>query len=269
MQDTSNGVVTCLLEADMPILVRAMQAPMRSLQRAALHPSVNQLQQLMALLPSNVGQSKIFELLPIIAATTRDYYIPSFGHLLTLSKQLEPFKSISIQERWLLSHSPVSQRDPVCVSAIRDFMARFDSHKPMKITEWIGRHRFDILLANFRSAEDEIQKQRMDLNHGNRAQGGAVVARFTTSLNLTQLESLHRTLVMYLWLGRRFSLHFPEASEARLLKLETEKAIDFILLHMRSSGGQQSNSISRFSKQRATRMTRPQQPSPLQPAAQM
>ena len=227
IEDVTNGVVTCLEEEDMPILHKAMKAPMEPITKAALHPTSQQLTEFTALLPSTTTQAHVFEIFPVIASTSSDYFIPAFGGAMKVSDFLKDIPHLSVGERWLLGNAPVNVRDPEVVRAFVAYATGWASHTVVEITQWLEESGMGFLLEQFRHAEEEASEGISSPLGSTRT-----VARFASSTNLIRLESLHRCLSLYLWLHYRASIIFPQVAEARLLKVEVQEAIDFILEQM-------------------------------------
>lgn len=225
-EDLSNGVVTCLEEEDMSMLRAAMAAPMRPITKAALHPTSGQVEDFTSLLPATTTQQHVFEIFPIIASASPDYYIPSFNNNLKTSNLLKDIPGFTISERWQLANSPVNVRDPEVVRAFVDFATSHARHEVFMLTRWQDEQGMSQLLQEFRAAEDD---HKISQRHGSQSR---LAKRFASTTNLAKLESLHRCIVLYQWLHQRAQLLFPQQAEARLLKLEVQDAIDFVLEQM-------------------------------------
>lgn len=244
-EDDLNGVVTCLLESDMPALRQAMKAPPVQITRAALAPLPSQLEQFATLLPLSTTQAHVFEIFPVISTTSPDYFVPSFGSPLRLAEKLSSIERLTIGERWLLGNAPVNLRDQEVLRAFTTFVEHFSIDESLKITQWLNAQGMSGTLQAYRDAEDAYLQAKAEQSptsedeedgdeHTSQelTKSPIEVIRFASSANLLELESLHRCLGLYLWLHNRFALRFPQAAEARLFKQEVQAAIDFILQHM-------------------------------------
>jgi ATP-dependent RNA helicase SUPV3L1/SUV3 len=253
-EDDMNGVVTCLQEGDMPALREAMNAPPVQISRAALAPLPSHLEQFATLLPLTTTQAHVFEIFPVISTTSPDYFVPSFGSPLKLAEKLSSIERLTIGERWLLGNAPVNLRDPIVLNAFVTFVEHFSIDESLKITQWLNAQGISGTLQAYRDAQDAYQQAQEDQSKegqpqqdsrsvsakGERKSGASQeltrlpieVINFASSSNLLELESLHRCLGLYLWLGNRFTLRFPQSAEARLFKEEVQAAIDFILQFM-------------------------------------
>lgn len=232
--DASNGIVTCLNQDDMPMLRTAMAAPMVALSQASLQPLATQVKSFMSLLPGETTQGQALEIYPVIASAGPDYGVPSFGPSLKVADLIKDVTGLTVEDRWVAAHSPVNTRDGECVQAYVDFMTAHAQGRPTLIIEWLTKRGQHDLLSQFRRAENSAREAREATSTPTAPLefASASIAGYSTSLNLVRLESLHRCLILYLWLHNRYGLHFPQYAEARLLKIETEEAIDFILRHM-------------------------------------
>ena len=226
LEDMSNGVVTCLEEEDMAILREAMAAPMEPITKAALHPTAQQLVNFTSLLPSTTTQQHVFEIFPIIASASPDYFVPAFGNTLKTSNLLIDIPDLTVAERWQLGLSPVNVRDPEVVKAFVSFVTSHARHEVFEITRWQEEQGMAKLLQEFRTAEEDYQVAKRS------GTASKFAKRFATSTNLASLETMHRCIVLYQWLHQRAQLLFPQQAEARLLKIEVQDAIDFILEQM-------------------------------------
>lgn len=251
-EDDMNGVVTCLQESDMPALREAMNAPPVQISRAALAPLPFHLEQFATLLPATTTQAHVFEIFPVISTTSPNFYIPSFGSPLKLAEKINNIERLTIGEKWLLGNAPVNLRDPIVLNAFVTFVEHFSIDESLKITQWLNAQGISGTLQAYRDAQDAYQQAREDQSKAEQRDSPPDSARvekksqashdltrlpievinFASSANLLQLESLHRCLGLYLWLGNRFTLRFPQSAEARLFKEEVQAAIDFILQFM-------------------------------------
>lgn len=251
IEDPNNGVVTCLQEEDMPILRAAMAAPMEPITKAALHPTSNQLENFTSLLPSTTTQQHVFEIFPIVASASQDYFIPAFGNTLKTSNLLKDIPGLTVAERWQLGNSPVNVRDPEVVRAFVDYITSHAKHEVFQLTAWQEEQGMAQLLQEFRAAEEDFAISR---------EQSKLARRFSNSTNLARLETLHRCVVLYQWLHVRAQLLFPQQAEARLLKIEVQDAIDFILEQM---SFKRHNAKDRRMQIPAAMLSRPDRPSAL------
>jgi len=273
--EDSAGVVTCLVEEDMDLLRSAMAAVTAPLPRAALHPTAEELERFTAQVAPSMGQNEILELFPVLAASTDNYFIPSFKSAIKLSAQLDDIPNLTVGERWQIGNSPVNLRDPLVVSAFKQFTTAHAQDKVMRITSWIAEEELSDLLQQFRTAEASLDEaKRRKSASGKKGKAGSsdteadsaskpsaktsknlkvmerlleqhnpssfittpLAKRFASGTTLIALESLHRCISLYLWLANRFLLRFPQKEEARLLKNETQDAIDLVLQQMAVQG---------------------------------
>lgn len=235
----------------MDLLRTAMAAVTKPIPRAALNPSPDQLEKFRAHAPQATSQTSLLEILPVLAASNSNYFVPSFSIAIKLSTHLENIVNLTLAERWQIGSAPVNLRDPHALKAFTDFATSHAEDRVMRITNWIAEQGMSDLLQQFRTAEASLEEvelrtstNRTDkktkrpsdrlLEQHNPAHfvTTPLARRFATSTNLMQLESLHRCISLYLWLSNRFTIRFPQKEEARLLKGETQEAIDLILQQM-------------------------------------
>lgn len=254
-QDTTSGVVTCLNERDMPLLRTAMKATTVSIDRAALHPLEMYLDDLAALLPKTTPQAQVFELFPLVASASPDYFIPPLGLHLRLSQDLDKVASLGLADKIKLGYTPVSVRDPEQMNAFMDWATAFAQTRAVQLTKWLETQGYSDLLDHFREVESIFDD--LDSRSRSSREGGAPglsfssmtnverMRDFATPRNLSRLETLHKCLSVYLWLGNRYSLIFSQVAEARLFRDEVQKAIHCILQHLKFQARRPEEAIGR------------------------
>ena len=67
---------------------------------------------------------------------------------------------------------------------------------------------------------------------------------------LMTLETLHKSIILYMWMGQRMPIVFADLEEASELKEKTEKAMEFVLQVM-TKGVSAKNIVSRLADGRS------------------
>jgi hypothetical protein len=146
-----------------------------------------------------------------------------------MSNLVSGIPNLLLADRWEMAQAPVNLRDPKVAILFTKWVGSYANKEIVRLTDWFSDDGADYsqMLAEFRKVDDRNTDVKLTAGFNNE-----LATKFASPANLAGLESLHRCIGLYHWLSSRFSLLFPQAAEARLLKIETEDAIDFILRQM-------------------------------------
>ncbi|KAI0927832.1 hypothetical protein AcW1_005251 [Taiwanofungus camphoratus] len=207
--NSSAGVVTTFKTEDLPIVRRALAAPWTPLRYSRIPVTYDSMDNIMRALPSHAATSLAADVYDYVAKLHPAYEFQD----ITLFKNKIEFvdviaSQLSLRDQVLLQLAPVPHRDAVAVNAIRCIMTLYRTHLRVGLREALKTSglwdSYQDILTNMRS--------RFDIK--------------TLPDTLATLESIHKTLVAYLWLSYRLPVAFPDQGFAFQHRGLTEKAMD-------------------------------------------
>ncbi|CCM04569.1 uncharacterized protein FIBRA_06750 [Fibroporia radiculosa] len=211
-KDEAGGIVTAMQDADLPDIRRALAAPMQPLRYARVQLLSQSIRYVMNTLPPGVSLQIAVDVYHYVAKLHPSYEIPDTRDLENRISLIDPIgKNNSFNERMLLHMAPVPQRDPLAQDVLRCIVRTYNSSMRVSLRKafqeaGVWDQYQDILTA---LRESKIQGDK--------------------SVMLGVLETVHKVIVMYLWLSYRQGVAFPDQEDAFLLKEETEAAMDTLL----------------------------------------
>ncbi|CAE6446148.1 unnamed protein product [Rhizoctonia solani] len=147
---------------------------------------------------------------------------------------------LPISERLLFAQAPVRWRDPVARKAGLAFIKAYEGKMHVNIRKELwglglveGLDEVQELRAKWKKQQKYTNKKRLPEDYKGAILDKEDLARLD-STTLTNLESLHSTLVLYMWLSFRLPLGFYQAPEAQAMKAEVEKGIEWCLEMIRA-----------------------------------
>lgn len=229
--DANSGLVTTLEADDLPALRAALASPPKPIPRAYLDAPLEAMEALsMLLLPT--GDSDSLSTMVPYATLLQDFrefaLVPracAYSDVVNASKVAELLaaqeKDLSLDELATFSRAPVASRDESVVSAFNAYVSRYVADG---CVETVDALKDTGLLDALELVELAKEAYPATTNAKTfRPLPPAIVAA------LPQLESLHRALVLYVWLSFRLELAFPGRAEAIEHKERAEDALEFLL----------------------------------------
>lgn len=199
-QPNNVGYVTSLEPKDLPYIHKALKHEAEPITSAGIFPPASIINQFATYFPPDTPFGYILLRLFEVAHTHRNFHLCGLRELVKIADMIEPVKNLSIRDRIIFCSAPVNTREPkfrkICV-AYAECIANNKGGKLLDIPEL----NLDIL----------DQKPTADKEY------------------LSDLEALHRSLILYLWLSYRFEGVFNTQSMALYVKELVEKNIDVAL----------------------------------------
>ncbi|KAG0270226.1 RNA helicase [Actinomortierella ambigua] len=190
------GQATTLMQRDIPVLKRALAAPMIDIHRAALQPTVEMIERFSHYLPG----APFSEVLKTFEKFTQssDLFFPGPLRNMIAVAQLLDNIPMNLNDRYPFISGPIQIRDKVVVPRAILMAKALSNETPISIDELVI-----------------LPEETVD--PGN--------------LKLQLLESDHRTIMLYLWLGQRFEHIYQGGidSLAYRRKLQCERLIEAAL----------------------------------------
>ncbi|KAG0341907.1 RNA helicase [Podila humilis] len=192
------GQATTLVKGDLPALVRALAAPMIKIDRAAIQPMPEMLEEFAYQMPGAPFSVvlKTFDRL----SQNSPLFFPGLLRNMTKAAEIMDKVPLSIRERIPFISAPIQVRDTVVVEAAVKMAQAVSQTKKLAIEEVVQ-------LPVVKKSNEE------------------------TKLDLRLLESSHRVIMLYLWLSQRFAdvMEGGLESAAAKRKLECENLIELAL----------------------------------------
>jgi len=225
---SSGGVVTTLNAKDLPLLKTILPGDLPPVPRAVMDPTFERISQLALLMTEKTSYSSIMQLFAELARLPQYCVFSDITTRLNLSDQLTPFANeLSLQELETFTYAPVNIRDDNVVSTFQTFIRDFVEQGRAKVEDALEETGLMDDLALVSKARDAMPDKP--------AHGLAMPSNMLKPVSapivaaLPRLESLHKALVLYIWLSLRLELGFPERARASELKQQTEELLDFCL----------------------------------------
>ncbi|CAG8471300.1 7621_t:CDS:10, partial [Diversispora eburnea] len=184
------GYVTALEPMDLRYVHQAMAAPIKNLEMAGLQPTMEMVELFAHQLPDVKEFSSLLEKFEDLARVDGQYFLCNFHSQKLVANSIEHIP-MTIPERFSFVTGPVNTSDVRLMKNIQKFAMMHNQSRPCKI--------------------DEVVKLPAKVPHNDDM--------------LSEMESIHRTLMLYLWLSYRFQETFVDVEKARELKLRCENTI--------------------------------------------
>ncbi|KAK8858412.1 hypothetical protein IAR55_002639 [Kwoniella newhampshirensis] len=217
----TGGLVTTLRDADLPILRELINRSLPSIPRANLEvPHVN-LADLAALLPAGTSFAALLEHFAALAQPPPKTVLAAHEHKLPLADLVEPLRDeLSLTEIDLFCFAPVNIRDERAKGIFRTLVEDFAGSGVVEIEEILEE---SDLLGTLEEVEEAL-RTLPPLPPAGSSERQFVPQVMISSLPM--LETLHKSLVLYIWLSFRLEVAFPDRAKAVEYKTRTEKVLE-------------------------------------------
>ncbi|KAH7911892.1 P-loop containing nucleoside triphosphate hydrolase protein [Hygrophoropsis aurantiaca] len=225
------GFTTTLNANDLPKLHAALSKPADPLSVALLTPDGGWYDKVSQVLPVGFTLSTVYEAVTFIARIRPPYRAMSIRRLNEITEFIERHgHNLSLDDKTLFMNAPISWSDPNSLEFTAQLCRLLHNQFRVGIYEALRP-------TPFVRALQEVEDMMLDDAHSTPA-----------SKALPQLESMHKALVLYLWLyGRKKSAYY-QYDQALSLKERTEKALEWSLHRM--SRKEEETDSERFGLQR-------------------
>ena len=210
------GVVTTLHAHDLPLLAKLLPQPLPPIPRATIDPPSESLATLAALLPAQTTYRELLEHFAALTRTPPNLAIASTSHKNAVADILEPFKaSLSLFELTLFCFSPTNARNEQATAVFKMFIKSYIKNGTADLVHALQESRLLSTLETVESTLESLPPMVIGTKQP------PVLAN-----SLPMLETLHKSLVLYIWLSFRLEISFPERTLATSIKERTEKVLD-------------------------------------------
>ena len=225
---SDGGIVTTLYPEDLPIVKTAMNSDLPPILGAVLpmnFNAYNTLQQ--ATLVDKPLFTNVLETLSLFSRTRHPYLHGGNREDRGIAELLNTtFNHFTMEDTMTWFLSPISWRDDVAKAVATRFLKDHQMRLSVKLTKALRQEKLLQVLEATCSAMD--------------AQTKVSDPRAT----LMALETLHKSIILYMWMGQRMPVVFADIGEALELKEKAEKAMEFVLQVM--TKGVNANVVSRL-----------------------
>ncbi|KAI1762920.1 P-loop containing nucleoside triphosphate hydrolase protein [Hypoxylon sp. FL1150] len=197
------GLVTTIEDADLQIVREAFTREPEPIKTAGIQPPSSVIERFSSYFPLNTPFSYIIARLRDIARTSSRFHLCYLGEMLSVADLIQPFP-MSVYDRCVFLNAPVFLREATGALVIQAFakcVSTMDGGDLLDIPE------VDLELLD--KDEEEFRHDSAEL--------------------LRRLESLHKTITLYLWLSYRYSGVFRSQNLAFHVKELVEARIDAYL----------------------------------------
>jgi hypothetical protein len=147
---------------------------------------------------------------------------------------------LPLSERLVFASAPIRWRDPFSKAAALSFFRAYETKMHVNVRremEGLGLIEalttVQILKKEFDKSRKYTNNRKLPESHDASVADGEDLKRLDQT-TLQRLESLHSTLVLYMWLSYRLPLGFYQGHEAEDMKNEVEKGIEWCLERIRA-----------------------------------
>lgn len=251
------GIVTALHSVSLEHIRKAMIAPNPVVTQARVDIANPNIELLARALPSGIGVTDLLDTMRLLARPlpTMKLGLPEFSSTRTSSeprpvitsetpKPILPrpediaseidaiTQSLPLSERLIFAVAPVRWRDSFSKAAVLVYYRAYEHRMHVKVRE-------DIRGLGLIEALEEVQlimgvsrkpgKPKVKAPEWPSEASESISVADLEEVVLQRLESLHSTLVVYLWLSYRLPLGFYQGQEATQLKNDVEHGIEWCL----------------------------------------
>ena len=201
------GLVTTLEDAELPLLRKAMQSDAEPIMSAGIFPPTSILMQFAAYFPPSISFSYILLRLHEISLLHPRFHLCHLKDKVAIADVIQPVQNLTLRDRITLCVAPVNPGKQDGMSAVVQAFAAC-------VAENSSGALLDIPQLEIGLLDEEITLEPKYMD---------------------RLESLHKSLILYLWLSYRFAGVFINQAMAFYVKSLVEERIDKMLAEFSSS----------------------------------
>ncbi|KAI8461018.1 P-loop containing nucleoside triphosphate hydrolase protein, partial [Phakopsora pachyrhizi] len=200
LTNISVGEVLTLQESDMELLRSSMEEPIQPIRRATIKAPFSTIEGLSRLLPDQTSYSTLLRLRRSLTITSPNFVIGDEQSAIEIADSVGSEGSLSLLEKDLFCNSPCNSRNLLLNSAIRAWARKHGERGEVNLGEWLKLEEFTVKM--------KIRRLESDQNEA-----------------IKRLESIHKCLVLYLWLSFRLPESFRSFKECLDLKSQCEEVL--------------------------------------------
>ncbi|KAJ8508170.1 hypothetical protein ONZ45_g9515 [Pleurotus djamor] len=206
------GLVCTVNEGDMGFLRRAVAAPFFPLPYARLSPSQETWTSVASTLPPNSSIQTIIDAHHFCASTQSIYLHTDLNQLAQISDFVDAYASdLTAAEKLTLIMAPIPWRDRSSTQVIGQLMSTYRQQFRVDLLECLSQTKYMDVLQDIEAQMAEGGQPKADLQ------------------SLDHLETLHKILVLYLWMSLRHPVTWNSHDDVAAVKGRTEEALGWAL----------------------------------------
>jgi ATP-dependent RNA helicase SUPV3L1/SUV3 len=237
------GSVTTLHKADLPILESLLPLPLPPITRATLDIPSSTLYALSSLLPPETTFAELLEHVSQLAILPPKTTLSANRHRTQLADVVEPLRGyLTLAEMETFSFAPVQQRDGLSVSVFEKVVTAFAHDGRVDLLECFNGTG---LIKNLETVEEALKTLPPLPTSENGLPDRKVFTPPILVAGIPLLETLHKSLVMYIWLSYRYDVSFPDRPLAVEIKTRTEVVLDQCLARLPGMKSKKNSSQAR------------------------
>lgn len=198
---TSVGLVTCLDEEDLSYIQMALRAEAEPLKHAAILPPAEFVDEFASHMPKGIPFEYVLRRLNEVAVLHPRYVLCGIKDQVKIAKHLESVRDLSIVTRYIFAAAPIDTKSFVMQRVLKELGKCVADLKMVTIA--------DVDAIPLEVLEKPLSNERSYLEG---------------------LETLHKALILYLWLSYRFVNVFKDREMAMHAKILCEEKINRTLL---------------------------------------
>ena len=218
----AGGMVTTLHKSDLPILKAVLPMELPKIKRATVDIPFTTLSELSVLLPPNTPYADVLDHLHNLVVLPPSTRTSDFHQVVPVTQILEPYRNqLTLAEIDLFTSAPVNTRDLNIVNIFENIIKLYAKTGLVEIDPVFVQTRFLNLLDVVEGTLATLPPLPPIIGIGRKVLTPPVVVSAIPSM-----ESMHRALVMYIWLSFRLEVAFPERTRAVQIKERVEAVLD-------------------------------------------
>jgi ATP-dependent RNA helicase SUPV3L1/SUV3 len=210
---SDGGIVTTLYPEDLPAVKAAMDSALPPIPGAILpinSDAYNTVKQ--ATLADKPRFASVVEIISLFSRTRHPYICSENREHRRIAEFLNTASDhFTMEDTMHWFYSPVSWRDDVAKAVATRFLKDHQMRLRVDLTKALRQEK---LLKALETTWSAIETQTKVSNPRE---------------ILMALETLHKSIVLYMWMGQRMPIVFADLKEASELKMKVEKAMEFVL----------------------------------------
>jgi len=215
------GFVTTLNAHDLRLLKSALSTPPESLTQATIDPSESWMEDISQLLPPRSSVQALFEVPSYVSKVRLPFRAAFPSKLEEMARFIDTCaRDMLLADKLLLRHCPTSWRETNALDVLAQITRLYKREVQVDLDAVLA-------VAPLMTALEGVEERMVK---------GIVPTFEELKKVLRDLEDMHRTLILYLWLGFRNYMAFHQAEKASALKGRVEKALEWSLRQLSRQG---------------------------------
>ena len=222
------GSVTTLHKADLPLLKALLPQPLPPITRATVDIPFAVLGEVSSLLSPETTFAELLEHVSQLAILPPKTTLTANRHRTQLADIVEPLRSyLTLAEMETFSFAPVNQRDLRSVAVFEKVVNAYATEGRVDLIDCYSGSGLIKTLEMVETTLETLPPLPPIEGIGRRLLTPPVIVT-----SIPALETLHKSLVMYIWLSYRYDVSFPDRNLAVEIKERVEVVLDQCLARL-------------------------------------